>query len=296
MCSQRTRAVPQQGRRALWGAPHLPGLTQALAFCRTLIYTWGFGAGRAAEEALHQHRGCLPGGCPCAGAELPGCASPALASLSSTTDANGSRQAGSSGKDQTPGARGCCQCETGHSEPSWEWQPHRLPCLVMPLRKCCVRTWLQRGAAGRVQAGACRGAAHAASMLRQPRQGLAVAQDHAMGRGYRGLPALDFRSGGMYKPLPGCRNKWPRSSRWALLTGMLLCPAPPQGLRPSFSVASGGQRGRQPRNTALLGTAAESPPPQGRVAAPACVSRWKLQPPAPGSCRAGGCGRTVLPR
>lgn len=64
------RAVSQQGRRGLWGAPHLPGLTQALAFCRTLIYAQGFGASRAAEEALHQHRGCLPGGCPRARAEL----------------------------------------------------------------------------------------------------------------------------------------------------------------------------------------------------------------------------------
>lgn len=151
------RAISQQGRRGLWEAPHLPGLTQALAFCRTLIYAQGFGASRAAEEALHQRRGCLPGGCPRASTELPGCASPALASLGSMTDTNGSRQAGSSGKDQTPGARGCCQCKMGCSEPSREWQPHCSPCLVTPLLKCCVPTWLQRGAAGRAWAGACRG-------------------------------------------------------------------------------------------------------------------------------------------
>lgn len=54
-----------------------------------------------------------PGGCPRASRELPGCASPVLASLSSTTDANGSRQAGSSRKDQTPGAPGLLSARDG---------------------------------------------------------------------------------------------------------------------------------------------------------------------------------------
>lgn len=114
-----------------------------------------------------------------------------------------------------------------------------------------------------------------------------------MGRRYGGLPALDFRSGGMYKPLLGCRNKSPQSFCCALPMGVFLCPAPPQRLLPSFSAGSGGQRGRQPQSTALLGTAVESPPSWGHTAAPACVGGWKLQPPAPSSCRAGGCGRMV---
>lgn len=58
--SSRMRAIPQQGRRGLWGAPHLPGLTQAPTLCRSLIYTQGFGAGGDAEEDLHRCRGCLP--------------------------------------------------------------------------------------------------------------------------------------------------------------------------------------------------------------------------------------------
>lgn len=130
------------------------------------------------------------------------------------------------------------------------------------------------------------GAAHAASTLR----GLAMAQDHAMGRGYGGFPALGFRSGGMYKPLPGCRNKSPQSFCWALPMGVFLCAAPPQRLCPSFAAGSGGQRGMQPQSTALLGTAVESPPLWGRTAAPACVGGWKLQPPDPGSCEPAAVG------
>lgn len=78
-----------------------------------------------------------------------------------------------------------------------------------------------------------------------------------MVRGRGALPVLNFRSGGMYKPLSGCRNKWSHSFHGALRTGMLLHPAPLQGLHPGFSVNSRVQR--WPQNAALMGTAVESP-------------------------------------
>lgn len=118
-------------------------------------------------------RGLLPSGCPCASVELPGCVSLTLPSLGSSTDTNGSRQAGSSGKDQTLGARGCCQCKTRRSEPSQERQPQRSPCLVMPLRQSRVPTRLQRWqTAGRSLPGGFPGC-----LLPQPPwQGLAMAR------------------------------------------------------------------------------------------------------------------------
>jgi len=62
-----------------------------------------------------------------------------------------------------------------------------------------------------------------------------------------GVCCPGFQIWGMYKPLPGCRNKRPCSSRWGLLMGMLLCPAPHQGLHPGFSVGSGGEGGPKTR-------------------------------------------------
>lgn len=55
------KALPQQGRRGLWGAPPFPGLTQALAFCRTQTHTLVLGP----AGAPHQHRGCLPRAAAC---------------------------------------------------------------------------------------------------------------------------------------------------------------------------------------------------------------------------------------
>lgn len=77
----------------------------------------------------------------------------------------------------------------------------------------------------------------------------------------------------MHEPLPACRRSWSCFSRWALPAGMLLCPAPPQGLHSSSSLGSGRQRGRWPWSTALPGTAVERP-----LRCPSLVSGWKPQP------------------
>lgn len=87
------RADPQRGTRGLWELPACPG-SPSPAFCGTLA---GFGAGTAAEEAL-PGGSCVPAPSCQPGARLP-----------PSADANGSRQPGWSGKDQTPAARGCCQ-------------------------------------------------------------------------------------------------------------------------------------------------------------------------------------------
>lgn len=220
-----------------------PPARQKGSLGRALTYAWGFGAGRAAKESLQRRRGCLPGGCPRASVELPGCLSLALASLGSTTDTNGSRQAGLSHKDQTLGAWGCCQHGTGHWEPSWEWQPHRSPCLEVPLLKGCVPTWLQRGAAGRVQAGACWELPTLPPCCSDRGRGW---PGPCHGERIQGVACPGFQMWGVYKPLLGCRGKWPCTSCWGLLMGMLLHPAPPQGLRPSLYPGSGGQKGRRP--------------------------------------------------
>lgn len=130
-----------------------------------------------------------------------------------------------------------------------------------------------------------RGAAHAALTI-------AGAGNGHIDQGQRiwGVACPAFPVWEMHEALSAHRNSWSCSSGWAQPAGMLLCPAPLQGLHFGFSVGSGGRREGGPgaRHCRKLLW-------KGPSTAPAFVSGWKPQPsPAPGSDRAGGCGRMSM--
>lgn len=81
------------------------------------------------------HGRTLSGAGGCSSTGLPGCVSPVL---TNTADTNGSRQADSSRQAPTLRAQGCCQHETGCSQPS---QQHRTACCCL---HCSAASWRDR--------------------------------------------------------------------------------------------------------------------------------------------------------
>ena len=163
--------------------------------------------------------------------------------------------------------------------------PTKVLCSRMAAARCCWQS------AGKSLPGGCPHCLRAAATT----AGAGRGSGPCHGERIQGFACPGFQIWGGVQTCQGAGINGPAPPAGLCRRGCCCPQHLPRGLCPGFSTGSGGQRGRCPRNTALLGTAAESPPLRGRGAAPACVGGWKLQPPAPGSCRAGGCGRMVTP-